>query len=112
MSSLIEFALFEQVHIHVGQIIKAKLNEKSRIPAYILTINFGDLGIKISSAQLTQNYTIEDLIGRKICAVTNLNSKRIAGIKSEVLVLASINKNTGTLLLNPDIKSINGSRIF
>lgn len=108
----IDFAHFEQVRIHVGQIIEAKLNEKARIPAYILTIDFGELGIKTSSAQLTQHYTIDDLIGRKICAVINFPVKRVAGVKSEVLVLASMCEEMGTLLLSPDPRSINGSRIY
>ena len=111
-NDLIDFAHFEQVHMHVGQIVAVKLNEKARIPAYILTIDFGDLGVKISSAQLTQNYTIDNLVGRKICAVTNFNPKRVAGIISEVLVLASTCAKNGTLLLSPDQQCINGSRIF
>ena len=111
-NNMIDYTHFEQVHIHVGQIIEAKLNEKARVPAYILAIDFGDLGVKASSAQLTQNYTIDNLIGRKVCAVTNFHPKRVAGIKSEVLVLASMNEHTGTLLLNPDPKSVNGSLVF
>ncbi|MFN8769338.1 MAG: tRNA-binding protein [Neisseriaceae bacterium] len=109
---LIKLSDFEKIDIRIGQIISAKLNEKALIPAYILAIDFGDLGIKTSSAQLTQNYTETALIGRKICAVVNFPTKRVAGIKSEVLVLASICKNHGTLLLHADNKATNGSKIF
>ncbi len=109
--NLIELVDFEKVHIHVGQILDAKLNSKSIKPAYILTVDFGDLGIKISSAQLVQNYTADDLIGRKIVAVVNFPTKKVAGVKSEVLVLASVCEQNGTLLLSADQNAINGSRI-
>ena len=109
--NLIELMDFEKVHIHVGQILDAKLNNKAIKPAYILTIDFGDLGIKISSAQLVQNYTVDDLIGRKIVAVVNFPTKKVAGVKSEILVLASVCEQKGTLLLSADQNAINGSRI-
>ncbi|MCE3268782.1 MAG: tRNA-binding protein [Burkholderiales bacterium] len=110
-NSLIQFEDFEKVQIHVGQIIEAKPNLKAIKPAYILTIDFGELGIKTSSAQLTQNYSIEDLIDKKIIAVVNFPVKKIAGVKSEVLVLATICNKLGTLLISADSKAINGSRI-
>ncbi len=61
--------------MHVGQILEVKFNKKARIPAYILTIDFGDLGIKTSSAQLTENYSVDDLIDKKVCAVINFPIK-------------------------------------
>jgi tRNA-binding protein len=107
----IDFSDFEKSDIRVGKIISAEVNEKALKPAYILKIDFGDeLGTKTSSAQLTQNYTILDLIGRKICAVINFHSKRIAGVKSEVLVLGSVCQN-GVLLLTPDDKATLGSKV-
>ncbi len=111
MDKLINFADFEKLHIHVGLIIDAQVNEQAKIPAYILTIDFGRFGTKTSSAQLTQNYTAKDLVGKKICAVINFPVKKIAGVKSEVLVLASMCEQKGTLLLAADENSLNGSRI-
>ena len=80
MHNEISFADFEKVEIHVGKILDPKINERAILPAYILTIDFGsELGIKTSSAQITRNYTIDDLKSRKICAVTNFSVKFIAG---------------------------------
>lgn len=113
LNNMIEFHDFEKVQIRVGKIIKAINNEKAKIPAYILTIDFGlELGIKISSAQLTQNYTLDDLVDRKICAVTNFPAKRVAGVKSEVLVLASVCDKRGAFLVKADDDSQLGSRVI
>jgi len=103
---------FLKVDIRVGTILNAKINQKARKPAYILEIDFGDeIGTKITSAQITQNYSINELIGRQVCAVVNLPIKRIAGVKSEVLVLAVVCKDNGTVLLQPDRKVTNGEKI-
>jgi tRNA-binding protein len=112
METTINYTDFEKIDIQVGQIISATINEKAIKPAYILSIDFGALGIKTSSAQITQNYTCEELIGKKICAVVNFPTKKVAGIKSEVLVLASMDTNYGTLLLSPDTRAIIGSKIY
>ena len=103
---------FLKVDIRVGTILSAKINQKARKPAYILEIDFGDeIGTKITSAQITQNYSINELIGRQVCAVVNLPIKRIAGVKSEVLVLAVVCKDNGTVLLQPDREVTNGEKI-
>ena len=108
----IEFNDFLQVDIRVGTILEATLNKKAKKPAYILKIDFGkELGVKISSAQITQNYTPNELIGKQICAVVNFKPKRVAGVKSEVLVLAVVCKENGTVLIEPTKKVINGERI-
>ncbi|RTL12918.1 MAG: tRNA-binding protein [Neisseriaceae bacterium] len=111
IQQLIEWDDFGKVDIRSGTILDAKINQKARVPAYVLTIDFGDLGIKTSSAQLTQNYSAEDLIGKKIAAVVNFPVKKIAGVKSEVLVLATVCDTQGTLLLNVDPLALNGSHI-
>ena len=108
MSNIIENSDFHRVNMMAGTIIDAKLNEKAIRPAYILTIDFGEHGYKTSSAQLTQNYLCEDLMGEQVIAVMNFESKRIAGIKSEVLVLAATCHEQGTVLLHPGIKVNNG----
>ncbi len=78
----IDFADFLRVDIRSGTIIEATVNTKAQVPAYILKIDFGELGIRTSSAQLTKNYQVEELIGLQIIAVVNFPVKRIAGIKS------------------------------
>ncbi len=87
---IIDFSDFLKVDIRSGTIIDAQINTKAIKPAYILTIDFGSFGTKTSSAQITQNYTPEELIGTQILAVLNFAPKKVAGIKSEVLVLATV----------------------
>ncbi|HSS65346.1 MAG TPA: tRNA-binding protein [Gammaproteobacteria bacterium] len=102
---------FTKVEIHTGTIIEAAPNKKARVPAYVMKIDFGELGIKTSSAQITRNYGADELIGQQIVAVTNFPPKRIAGIKSEVLVLGAVCADDGIVLLQPTMKVENGSRI-
>ncbi len=108
--STIDFAEFSIVDMRVGEVLKAEENSKAKNPALILTIDFGDLGIKRTSAQITEHYTATSMIGRQVVAIVNLPPKRVAGIKSEVLVLASTGAG-GTVLLAPDKPVGNGSRI-
>lgn len=108
----ITFEDFAKVHMHVGTILSAETNPKARKPAYVLTIDFGkDLGIKNSSAQLASNYQVENLVGRQVIAVLNFAPKNVAGVVSEVLVLATVCPKSGTLLLSPDAPVANGIRI-
>jgi tRNA-binding protein len=108
---IIEYNDFAKVEMRVGQILTCKFNPKATKPAYILTIDFGESGIKTSSAQLTENYKPEELIGKQIIAVMNFEPKRVAGVKSEVLVLASVSELEGTVLIQPLSKVANGSII-
>lgn len=109
---MITYETFLEVEIHTGTIIAARANPKARKPAYVLTIDFGPLGIKTSSAQITERYTAEELIGKQIVAVTNFPPKRIAGIKSEVLVLGAVSETEGTVLLEPTYAVANGVRVL
>ena len=104
----IEFDDFLKVEIRTGTITEAKLNPKARVPAYALTIDFGALGLRRSSAQVTRNYSETDLIGKQIVAVLNFEPKRIAGVKSEVLVLGTVCENNGVVLLEPTFPADNG----
>lgn len=103
MKKTITFQEFLKLDIAVGKIVNASPNVKARKPSYVLTIDFGiEYGQKLSSAQLCENYNIEDLIGRQIIAVMNFEPLRVAGVKSEVLVLAVVSSQQGTVLLTPE----------
>ena len=113
MISQIDWEDFQKVHMQTGTILEVELNLKARIPAYILKIDFGvKHGIKTSSAQLTDLYTKEDLIGRQIVAVVNFEPKRIAGVKSEVLILGCPDDRKRVVLLHPDKPVANGEKVF
>lgn len=103
---------FFQADIRAGTILEAIPNPKARKPAYILKVDFGELGIKTSSAQITENYSPENLIGRQVVAVINFPAKRVAGIKSEILILACVSDKTGTVLLEPGLNVPDGSRVY
>ncbi|WP_199197677.1 tRNA-binding protein [Chroococcidiopsis sp. CCALA 051] len=107
----ISFDDFLKVDMRVGTILDVEDNLKARKPAYILTIDFGELGEKMSSAQITDNYSKAELIGKQIIAVVNFPAKRVAGVKSEVLVLGAVTNDKGVVLLEPNLPVENGNRI-
>ncbi len=107
---MISYADFEKVDLRVGTVRRAVPNPKARVPAYVLTLDFGPLGERTSSAQLTERYAPEDLVGRQIVAVMNFPPKRVAGVKSEVLVLGVLDE-AGTTLLVPTHPVAAGTRI-
>ena len=102
---------FEKIDLRVGTIIEAKEFPKARKAAYQLTIDFGDLGIKNSSAQITDLYSIEDLVGMQITAIVNFPPKQIANFFSECLVLGVVDEKGHVTLLSPNKKSLNGLKI-
>ena len=110
MSDIITFEDFTKVDLRVGTIIQVDDFPKAKNPAYQLTIDFGDLGIKKSSAQITTLYKKEDLINRQIVAVVNFPKKQIANFMSECLVLGAV-KDNDVFLLNPEQKVKNGSTV-
>lgn len=106
-----KFEDFMNLDIRVGTIVQAEEFEKARRPAYKLLIDFGEeIGIKKSSAQITELYRCEDLIGKQILAVVNFPPKQIADIISEVLVLGVYNER-GVILIVPDEKVNNGEKL-
>ncbi len=107
----ITWADFEKVEMRTGTIIAAEPFAKAKKPAYQLTIDFGALGIKRSSAQLTSLYQPADLIGRQIVAVVNFPPKQIANFMSECLVLGSVDSDGTVTLLQPERLVVNGLRI-
>ena len=102
---------FEKVDIRAGTITEVKPNKKSRNPAYVLHIDFGELGIKKSSAQITTLYQTEDLIGKQAICCVNLTPIHIGSVKSEVRILGTESEQ-GVVLLQPMEKVRNGDRVF
>ena len=108
MSDTITFEDFAKVDLRVGTIIEIHDFPEARNPAYQLTIDFGALGIKKSSAQITTLYKKQDLLNRQIVAVVNFPKKQIGKFMSECLVVGAVN-NKDVILLNPEDKVLNGS---
>lgn len=102
---------FEKIKIHVGTVLDAKPFEAARKPAFQLWIDFGPLGIKKSSAQITSHYTLDHLVGLQVIAVVNFPPKQIANFISECLVLGIYDANNEVVLLRPDSAVPNGSKI-
>ncbi len=110
MSDIITFEDFTKVDLRVGTIIEVNDFPEARNPAYQLTIDFGDLGIKKSSAQITTLYSKDHLLNRQIIAVVNFSKKQIAKFMSECLVLGAVN-GKDVILLNPETGVKNGSTV-
>ncbi len=108
---LINFQDFEKIDIRTGTIIKVDDFPKARKPAYRLTIDFGPLGVRKSSAQIKDLYQKEDLLGKQIVAVLNFPSKQIANFMSECLVLGAVNNKNEVILLSTDQNCSNGLKI-
>lgn len=108
----IDWSDFEKVQIHVGTVISAEAFPEAKKPACKLRIDFGPLGVRQTSAQITRRYKLQDLAGRQVLAVTNFPPKRIAGFKSEVLVLGAVPGEGDVVLVKPDERVLNGTRIL
>ncbi|WP_054852788.1 tRNA-binding protein [Olleya sp. ITB9] len=108
MSDTIQFEDFTKVDLRVGTILEVNDFPEARQPAYQLKIDFGDLGIKKTSAQITTLYNKDQLLQRQILAVVNFPKKQIANFMSECLVLGAVN-GKDVILLNPEHKVPNGT---
>ena len=103
---------FEKVEMRVGTIIEVNDFPKANKPAYQLAIDFGtEIGLRKSSAQITKQYSKEELVGKQIIAVVNFPKKQIADFMSECLVLGAVDEANSVVLLAPDFKVENGLRI-
>ena len=110
--SLISWSDFEKIDIRCGTIIDAKDFPKAKKPSYQFLIDFGEeVGIKRSSAQVTQHYKKEELLNRQVIAVVNFPPKQIAGFFSECLILGVYDENNHVILLQPERAVKNGQRI-
>lgn len=102
---------FEKVDIRVGTVVDALAHEKARNPALKIWIDFGALGVRQSSAQITHHYQPEDLIGKQVVGVVNFPPKLIGGFTSECLVLGIYGPDGTVVLIKPDFPMPNGSKI-
>ena len=103
---------FEKVEIRIGTILDVFDFPEARKPAYKVKVDFGSLGIKMSSAQITKHYKKEELIGRQIAGVINFPKKQIGKFMSEFLVAGFADENGDIVLAGVDVKVPNGSKLI
>ena len=108
---MVEFGDFLKLDIRVGRILSAEEFPKARKPAYRLEIDFGPLGTRKSSAQITRLYSPEDLVGMQVVAVVNFPPKQVADFTSEVLVLGVV-CDDDVILLRPEREAPEGKRVL
>ena len=112
-AATIGFDDFLAVDIRVGTIVEALPFPEARKPAYRLTIDFGPvIGVKKSSAQITEHYTLEELPGRQVAAEVNFPPRQIGPMRSEVLTLGFPDENGKVVLVTPSVDVPNGGRLF
>lgn len=108
----IDFSDFQRIEFRVGTIERCEIFEKAKKPSFKLWINLGELGIKKSSAQITQVYRPEELIGKQVLCVCNFPAKQIADFMSEVLVTGVNNEEGHVVLMTVDQQVPDGSRLY
>ena len=109
----ISFDDFLKVDIRVGTIVRVEPFPEARSPSYKLFVDFGpDIGERKTAAQITEHYTLEDLVGKQVAAVTNFPKKQIGNFMSEILVLGFPDDAGAVVLVEPNRKVANGGRLF
>ena len=109
MKPQITYDIFDKVDIRVGTVVSVQKNEKARKPSLVIKVDFGkEIGIKQSSAQITHYYNADNLVGKQVIGVCNFQEKNIAGVKSQVLILGSIDKEGRVTLVHPSQEAENG----
>ena len=112
MKEQISFDIFDNVDIRIGTVLSVKKNVKARKPSLIIEVDFGDeIGIKQSSAQITDFYNEENLKGKQVIGVCNFPEKNIAGVRSQFLVLGALEEDGKVVLLHPSQPTKNGLKI-
>ena len=102
---------FIALDIRIGTVLHAEELPKARVPAIKMNIDFGEIGIKQSSAQITKRYTPNEIVGKQVVAIVNFPPRRVAGFKSEVLVIGGVPVEGDVILLTPDQAVPNGTKI-
>lgn len=102
---------FLKLDMRVGTVVKAEEFPEARVPALKLVVDFGELGMKQSSAQITKRYKAAQLVGRQVVGIVNFPSRRIAGFDSEVLIIGGVPGEGDVVLLQPDEPVENGTKI-
>tara|TARA_B100000949_G_scaffold213131_1_gene207788 strand:+ start:714 stop:1052 length:339 start_codon:yes stop_codon:yes gene_type:complete len=111
--SEISFDDFLKVDIRVGTIVRVEPFPEARSPSYKLFVDFGpDIGERKTAAQITEHYTLEDLVGKQVAAVTNFPKKQIGNFMSEILVLGFPDDAGAVVLVEPNRTVANGGRLF
>ena len=109
MKEQITYDIFEKIDIRLGTVLSVKKNEKARKPSLIVEVDFGkEIGTKTSSAQITHFYNEGNLVGKQVIGVCNFPEKNIAGVKSQFLLLGSIDSEGKVTILHPSQKAENG----
>ena len=109
MKEQITYDIFDKVDIRLGTVLSVNKNEKARKPSLVVEVDFGkEIGIKQSSAQITHYYNADNLVGKQVIGVCNFQEKNIAGVKSQVLILGSIDKDGRVTLVHPSQEAENG----
>lgn len=108
----VPYAQFDEVELRAGTIIRAEVFPEARKPAYKLWVDFGDFGVRQSSAQITVRYTPEGLIGTQVVGVINFEPKRIAGFESQCLICGFEESPGVVILTRPDHPVPNGAKLF
>ena len=103
---------FTKIEIRVGTVVRAEALAQARKPAIKMWIDFGELGVLTSSAQITRRYSPEQLVGSQVLAVTNFPPRKIAGFSSQVLVLGAIPAEGDVVLVRPDAAVDPGTRVL
>lgn len=110
-TSTLTWSEFSKVEMRIGTIISAEAFREAKNPSFKMIIDFGPLGKRKTSAQITKLYTSNELIGKQVVAVVNFPAKQIANIMSECLVLGGLGQNDKIVLLQPEQHIANGSRV-
>ncbi|RLD24729.1 MAG: tRNA-binding protein [Bacteroidetes bacterium] len=108
----ISWSTFEMVDIRVGTIIKTEDFPEARKPAYKIWVDLGPLGVKKSSAQVTEHYTVSELIGKQVVCIVNFGEKQIGPFLSQVLISGFPDENGSVILTTVDKKAPNGAKLF
>jgi tRNA-binding protein len=102
---------FAKIDMRIGKVVEVLPFPRARNPAYKVAVEFGDLGVKWSSAQIT-SYTTENLVGKLVVCVVNMPPRNIAGFQSEILIMGAHNSNKDVIILQPESDVIVGGEVF